>query len=83
MEDIDEYSNWYNKTELINLYVITEKVFDSWLEDIVHLVGKEKGRRYTPKQSEVIFQNCGIPPLLRKFKKENRLEEYFRSRVIK
>ena len=83
MDDISEYVASFCKKELIYLYDIKRRVFEAWMRDTEKIIGKEKGRMYTPKQIEVMFTIHGVPPMLRALKKKGYLDEYLRKRIVK
>lgn len=62
MDDLDKYVQAFSKKELLYWYEITNKTWYSWMEEIEEEVGKEKGKRFKPKQVEIIFSRFGVPP---------------------
>ena len=50
--------------ELAKHFQVSEKTFRCWLKDITERVGQRKGRYYTIKQVEMIFQEFGIPKII-------------------
>lgn len=50
----------YGKTELAGMYGITRHSLNSWTEEIPEF-GVYKGKRYTIRQIELIFDHCGRP----------------------
>jgi len=51
----------YSKGELAELYNISAKSLQTWLDHIEEQTGPRVGRFYSPKQVEMIFKEYGIP----------------------
>jgi hypothetical protein len=50
----------YNKTQVAAFYNISTDTLNAWTEEIKEL-GNYRGKRYTLKQVEMIFEHCGYP----------------------
>ena len=50
----------YNKTEVASLYGISTDTLNAWTAEIDNF-GEYKGRRYTLRQVQLIFDHCGQP----------------------
>jgi hypothetical protein len=50
----------YNKTEVAGLYGISIDTLNAWTADIQEF-GEYRGRRFTLRQVELIFEHCGRP----------------------
>ena len=68
MDDVDYYVRSFSKKELIEWYDITDGIWKPWFEDIEHLVGKEKGKRFKPSQVKIIFTHWGVPPKWKEYR---------------
>lgn len=51
----------YSRKELCNIYNINRRQLAKWLEPFKEEVGELKGRLYTTKQVEIIFEKIGLP----------------------
>ena len=51
----------YSKKELATLYGVTVKTFESWIKPFAHTLGELNGKRFTPKQTQIIFDKLGTP----------------------
>jgi len=51
----------YSKTELANMYSVSVHILKVWLEPFKDQIGEYKGRIYTVKQIELIFECLGKP----------------------
>ena len=51
----------YSLTELAALYNVTPRTLKLWLEPFLEPIGLKKGRFYTIRQIEVIFEKIGEP----------------------
>ncbi len=51
----------YSKTELAELYNVSAKTLQTWLNALKKELGPRVGRFYTPKQIKIIFEELGIP----------------------
>jgi len=47
---------------LETLYGVSHKVFKIWIEPFLSEIGEKRGRYFTVKQVEVIFDKLGRPP---------------------
>lgn len=50
-----------NKKQLAALYKITIRTLNIWLKPFENMIGPERGRAYTPKQVQIIFECLGEP----------------------
>jgi transposase len=51
----------YSTKELSMIYGVSTKTFLKWLLPFTHLIGEKKGRFYTVRQVETIFDRLGMP----------------------
>ena len=57
-----KYIKGYYPYELANLYDETPRTFMSWVKPHEDYIGQLKGKKFTPLQTERIFERLGIPP---------------------
>lgn len=51
----------YSKKELAHAYEVSSLTLRNWLKPFNHVIGEYKGRKFTPKQVECIFERLGEP----------------------
>ena len=51
----------YCYKELMGLYGVSHRTLKTWIEPFVKDVGEKRGRYFTVKQIEVIFEKLGFP----------------------
>jgi hypothetical protein len=51
----------YSLKELAALYEVTPRTIKIWLEPFEEFIGEKKGRLYTIKQVQIIFDKIGDP----------------------
>lgn len=56
-----EFIRGYSFKELCNLYDESPKVLREWLKPHKEAIGDCRGRKYTPKQVEIIFEKLSLP----------------------
>jgi len=62
MTSVVPYAKPYSFKELETLYGVSHKVFKIWIEPFLSEIGEKRGRYFTVKQVEVIFDKLGRPP---------------------
>ncbi len=50
-----------SKNELAEAYGVTLKTFNSWIEPLQDIIGEYRGKSFTPKQVEIIYDLLGRP----------------------
>jgi hypothetical protein len=56
-----QYSKSHNIKELAILYEETPKTINAWLKPHAADIGVKYGKRYSPKQVNIIFEKLGVP----------------------
>lgn len=52
----------YSFKELEALYGVSHKTFKTWIKPFTLEIGVKRGRYFTVKQVETIFEKLGLPP---------------------
>ena len=58
---VQMYVKPYCYKELISLYGVSHKTFKNWIYPFTNELGEKRGRYFTVKQVELIFQKIGFP----------------------
>lgn len=60
MERLKRYKA-FSKSQLANAYEISIETFNSWIKPFKDQIGDYRGKMYTPKQVQIIFERLGEP----------------------
>lgn len=58
---LSQHIKSYNLKELAALYEESPKTIRAWLRPHEKAIGPQVGRKYTPKQTAIIFKKLGLP----------------------
>lgn len=50
-----------NKAQLAEAYNVGMKTFKKWIEPFKDELGEYRGKAYTPKQVQIIYEHLGTP----------------------